>query len=133
MADMSTLEGGRVAQKARTRDALVGATRSLIATGITPTVEEAASAASISRTTAYRYFANQRLLLLAAHPEMAARSLLGDDPPSDVSARLDTVVSNFTAMILATEPQQRTTLRLSLEADPVDRGELPLRQARAIG
>jgi hypothetical protein len=36
-------------------------------------------------------------------------------------------------MIVDTEPQQRTMLRLSLDADPVERSQLPLRQGRAIG
>ena len=134
MAYMSTpLRHGRVAQKARTRSALLAAARTLVADGKTPTVEEAASAAGISRTTAYRYFANQRLLLLAAHPEMAAESMLGGDGPVDAGARLDEIVRNFTSMILDTEAQQRTMLRLSLESDPAARGELPLRQGRAIG
>ncbi len=35
-------------------------------------------------------------------------------------------------MIVDTEAQQRTMLRLSLEADPVERSQLPLRQGRAI-
>ena len=61
---------GRIGQKRRTRDALVAAARALVAKGTTPTVEEAAEAASISRTTAYRYFPNQR-------------ALLGGGPPGD--------------------------------------------------
>jgi AcrR family transcriptional regulator len=124
--------GGRSAQKARTRDALVTAARGLVAAGLTPTVEAAAAAASISRTTAYRYFPNKRALLVAAHPEIAAASMLPANPPQDPAARLDAVVANFTAMILDTEAQQRTMLRLSLEADPAERGTLPLRQGRAI-
>ena len=59
-------------QKGRTRAALVEAARDLVAAGQTPTVEAAAQAAAISRTTAYRYFPNQRALLLAAHPETGA-------------------------------------------------------------
>ena len=47
---------GRIDQKRRTRDALIAAARDLVADGATPTVEGAAEAASISRTTAYRYF-----------------------------------------------------------------------------
>ncbi|HSR82574.1 MAG TPA: TetR family transcriptional regulator [Streptosporangiaceae bacterium] len=48
---------GRSAQKARTRDALVAAARDLVtAGGVTPTVEAVAAAASVSRSTAYRYF-----------------------------------------------------------------------------
>src|SRR6266851_233501 len=124
--------GGRSAQKARTRDALVAAARDLVAAGVTPTVEGAAAAASISRSTAYRYFPNERALLLAAHPEIGATSLLPANPPEDPAERLDAVVANFSAMILDTEPQQRTMLRLSLEADPAEPDALPLRQGRAI-
>jgi len=121
---------GRAAQKSRTRDALVVAARELVASGVSPTVEQAAAAAAISRTTAYRYFPTQRALLAAAHPETGTASMLGDDPPRDPAARLDVVIREFTAMILRTEAQQRTMLRLSLEAAPS--GGLPLRQGRAI-
>lgn len=124
---------GRTRQKQRTRQALVAATRDLIAEGVTPKVEEAAARASISRTTAYRYFPNQRTLLLAAHPEMEARSLLPEVPPEDAEARLDIVIQRFLRLIVDTEAQQRTMLRLSLDPDPNLRGELPLRQGRAIG
>lgn len=123
---------GRIAQKRRTRDALIAAARDLVAAGATPTVEGAAEMASISRTTAYRYFSNQRALLVAAHPETGATSLLPDDAPDDVATRLDLVVDAFTRTIVDTEAQQRTMLRLSLEADPVERSQLPLRQGRAI-
>jgi AcrR family transcriptional regulator len=123
---------GRVDQKRRTRDALVASARALVAEGITPTVDAVAEAASISRTTAYRYFPNQRALLVAAHPETGASTMLPDDPPDDVALRLDLVVSAFTGMIVETEAQQRTMLRLSLEADPVERAQLPLRQGRAV-
>jgi AcrR family transcriptional regulator len=123
---------GRIDQKRRTRDALVSAARQLVADGATPTVEAAAEAASISRTTAYRYFPNQRSLLVAAHPETAASSLLPDDAPDDAATRLDLVVDAFVRMIVDTEAQQRTMLRLSLEADPAERTQLPLRQGRAI-
>lgn len=124
--------GGRSAQKQRTRQALIEATRRLIAAGVTPTVEEAATEASVSRTTAYRYFPNKSALLVASHPEVAATSMLPVDPPEDPSERLDAVVRAFTAMIIDTEAQQRTMLRLSLESDPGHRRELPLRQGRAI-
>jgi AcrR family transcriptional regulator len=124
---------GRTAQKQRTRRALVEAARDVVASGLTPTVEQAATNAAISRTTAYRYFPNQRALLMAAHPETATASLLPDDPPSDPSARLDAVIDRFTQLILDTESQQRTMLRLSLEADEHERAALPLRQGRAIG
>jgi AcrR family transcriptional regulator len=124
---------GRTEQKQRTRRALVEAARDLVSSGLTPTVEQAAANAAISRTTAYRYFPNQRALLMAAHPETATTSLLPNDPPPDPRGRLDVVIDRFTQLILDTEPQQRTMLRLSLEADEQERAALPLRQGRAIG
>src|SRR5437879_3947772 len=123
---------GRVDQKRRTRDALIAAARELVAQGATPTVEAAAEKASISRTTAYRYFPNQRALLVAAHPETAVGSLLPEGAPEDVAARLDIVVDAFTRLIVDSEAQQRTMLRLSLEATPAERAQLPLRQGRGI-
>jgi AcrR family transcriptional regulator len=124
---------GRTQQKSRTRAALVAAARTLVARGLTPTVEDAAAAASISRTTAYRYFPNQRALLVAAHPETEAASLLPVDVGDDPEARLDAVVEAFTQLIADSEPQQRTMLRLSLEPDAPRREPGLLRQGRAIG
>ncbi len=123
---------GRTGQKRRTRDALIAAARHLVAQGATPTVEAAAGTASISRATAYRYFPNQHALLVAAHPETGAASLLPDDAPDDVATRLDLVIDAFTRSTVENEAQQRMMLRLSLEADPVTRAQLPLRQGRGI-
>lgn len=130
--DVSYELTGRTEQKSRTRSALVTATRELLAEGITPTVEQAAAAASISRATAYRYFPNQRSLLAAAHPEIEARSLLGPDPPDEVPARLEAVVEAILKITLETEPELRTMLRLSLEVEAHDSDELVLRKGRRI-
>ena len=127
--DLST---GRWRQKHRTRQALIEAARDLVTLGTAPTVEHAAERAGISRTTAYRYFPNQRSLLVAAHPEAAAPSLLSPDASDDPGERLRDVVERFTQLISDTEQQQRTMLRLSLEPD-AERAALPLRQGRAIG
>ena len=112
---------------------MVAAARDLLAAGKMPTVEQAADAASVSRATAYRYFPNQRDMLVAAHPEIEARSLLGTNPPDDVGARLDCVVNELTRMLIENEPGLRTMLRLSLESDGSHRERLLLRQGRAIG
>src|SRR6195952_1870220 len=85
MSAMSTQPAemtGRWRQKQRTREALIAGARDLVTLGTTPTVELAAERAGISRTPASRYFPNQRALLLAAHPETGASSLL----PPDASA-----------------------------------------------
>jgi AcrR family transcriptional regulator len=126
-------ESGRTAQKSRTRAELVAAARRLIAEGGTPpTVPDAASAASISRTTAYRYFSNQHDLLAAAHPETERTTLLPPDIGDDPEKRLGAAVAEFVEMIFSTEAQQRTMLRLSLDASTRP-GQLPLRQGRGIG
>jgi AcrR family transcriptional regulator len=126
-------ETGRTRQKERTRAALVAAARDLVeAGGAAPTVEGAAAAAGVSRTTAYRYFPSQHALLVAAHPEVETASMLVEPVSDDVVARVEAVVRRFLAVIVDTEPQQRTMLRLSL-GDGVDRTALPLRQGRAIG
>ena len=124
---------GRSGQKQRTRAALIDAARKLVVQGTTPTVEDAAKAASISRTTAYRYFPNQRALLVAAHPEIDTTSLLLPKASDDPAARLDAVIEAFTRLIADTEPQQRTMLRLSLEAKAAEHAPGLLRQGRAIG
>jgi len=124
---------GRTRQKARTRDAIIAAARALIATGETPTVAQAADVAGVSRATAYRYFPNQRGMLVSAHPQIEVRSLLGADPPEDVATRLGLVVDEVTRMMLENEPGLRTMLRLSLEDEGAHRERLLLRQGRVIG
>ncbi|GAA3456711.1 TetR/AcrR family transcriptional regulator [Dactylosporangium matsuzakiense] len=120
---------GRTGQKSRTRQALVESARKLLAEGLTPRVEDAAADAGISRTTAYRYFTNQRALLLAAQPQIQPDSLLGPDAPTDPRARLDAFMRAFAEYNREWEQQLRSALRLSLEARP----ERPLlRRGRAI-
>ena len=123
---------GRSRQKLRTQKALIDAARRLVAEGSSPTVEAAAAAAGISRTTAYRYFTSQAALLAAAHPEIERTSLLPEAAPGDPEARLDIVINELTRILLDSEPQQRTMLRLSLEGGAAQK-DLVLRKGRAIG
>ena len=130
---MAYEESGRTRQKLRTRNDLIAAARELIARGgAAPTVEETAAAASVSRTTAYRYFRSQDELLLAAYPVLDRTSLLpegiGDDPEDRLLAAVRAVIEH----VRAAEPQQRTMLRLSLDRT-TDSDQLPLRQGRVIG
>jgi AcrR family transcriptional regulator len=128
---------GRTQQKSRTREALVDAARDLLAAGMTPRVEDAAARAGISRTTAYRYFANQRSLLVAAQPQIHPQTLLAPDAPMDPRARLDAFMAAFTEYNLRWEPQLRSALRLSLEPqerrpDPAEAQRPLLRRGRAV-
>lgn len=120
---------GRTSQKARTRDALIGAARDLMAGGATPTVEQAAAQASIARATAYRYFPNQRALLAASFPRLTDPSLLGDAPPADPLQRLEIVAEAIARQCVEHEAALRNMLRLSLEAGAP---ELPFRTGRRI-
>ena len=123
----------RANQKARTREALIVATRELLAGGEIPTMEGAAAAASVSRTTAYRYFCNVHALLVAAYPHAEETSLLGSDPPADPEARLALVAANHTRRILDREREMRAVLRLSLEDGPAGEQDLPMHRGLRIG
>lgn len=116
-------------QKARTHDALVAATRRLLREGVTPSVEQAADAAQVSRTTAYRYFPSQRALLAATFPDLETGSLMGADPPGDVRARVALFAGKMTESVLANEAEMRAMLRLSLDPQ-VPLQEVALRQGR---
>jgi hypothetical protein len=94
------------------------------------TAGDGQTAGGISRTTAYRYFPNQRSLFMAAQPTIAPETLLPVGAPADPKARLDLVMTAFTDYNYSWEFQLRTALRLSLQpaAD-----QPALRQGRAIG
>ena len=124
------LDTGRVRQKARTREQLVAVLRDLLKDGQDPSVADVAAIAGISRTTAYRYFPDKEALLHAALPETGLGSLLGEDPPSDIHARLERTLDAHFEFIRAWEPQLRASLRLSLTPGAA---RPTLRGGRAVG
>src|SRR5258705_316122 len=103
---------GRVRQKLRTKAELVASARTLLERGAVPSVEDAAEAAGISRTTAYRYFQNRSELLRAVVPEVEETSLLGPNPPVAVEERLELVIRRLGNLIIKSEALYRTMLRL---------------------
>lgn len=122
---------GRTRQKTRTKEAINAASRDLLRAGVIPTVEQAADVAGVSRATAYRYFPNQRDLLVAAHGFVEAPSLVPEGTTDDAEARLAAVVDRITEAIAADEAAYRAMLRISLE--PGAHGdELALRVGRRI-
>jgi AcrR family transcriptional regulator len=124
---MSSTMGSRerVAQKMRTRRALLAAAGQLIAEGRTPTVAEAADAALVSRATAYRYFPSQEALLAEAPLQLGlptVASLFGAaDAPTDVEDRVALVHNEIHDHIREREVDfrlfQRNSLLRSLETD----------------
>lgn len=122
---------GRRNQKARTRAALVEGARTLLGQGLIPNVDDVARESGISRTTAYRYFPNQRVLLGAVRPEIEQTSLLPDPAPSDPRERLELVMREAVRITLEWEPELRASLKISLD-QPQDDAPV-LRRGRAIG
>ena len=103
-------------QKRRTRAALVDAAQDLLQQGITPTVAQAAEAALVSRTTAYRYFPTQESLLV----ELSLNVDVGDleelvARPVDAAgaaARALEVIEALNRHVHDQEVQYRTAIRL---------------------
>lgn len=111
--------GGRVAQKQRTRHELLRAARDLRAAGKVPSVADVADAASISRTTAYRYFPTQEMLLAEAVADPLIdgmrEAIAKADSQTDVVARVDAVFAELVPLLIRHEPELRTMLKIALE------------------
>jgi AcrR family transcriptional regulator len=117
VAVASTYESfGRMNQKRRTRAALKAAAAALVRRGETPTVAQAAEAALISKSTAYRYFPSQDVLLAevlldeAIAPDLEAVYAAARSPGS-AAARLDAVVRADHALVTTHDLAFRTALR----------------------
>lgn len=111
---------GRVNQKRRTRAALVDAAKALLADGITPTVPQAAAAALVSRTTAYRYFPSQEALLteVAVNTDVDDLEALVAAPHDDAeqaAARTLELLEALNRHVLDAEVPYRAALRLYLD------------------
>lgn len=125
-------ETGRVNQKQRTRQALIDAARGLLSQGITPTIEQAAAGAEVSRPTAYRYFPNQHELLVAAHPELQMETLLPDSAPQDPAGRLDMASAELMRLLLEHETALRAMFCIAADGTPQARPPLALRTGKRI-
>jgi AcrR family transcriptional regulator len=126
---------GRPNQKTRTRKDLLQAASRLMKHGRSPTLEEVAEEALVSRATAYRHFPSVEALLVEASVDVAvpaAGELFRDEPSRDPVVRLQRVETALHDMILANEPALRTmlahTIQRGIQAD--ENGQLPRRQNR---
>jgi len=121
--------GARANQRKRTRKDLLQAAARLAKQGRSPSLEEVAAEALISRATAYRYFANVEALLAEAaldvvtpEPEVLFGGTGGDDPV----ARLEKVDAALHDVVVANEAAFRVMLANSLQ----HRSDTPPRQNR---
>lgn len=130
-----TESNGRPNQKARTRKDLLQAAARLMKDGRTPTLEEVAEAALVSRATAYRYFPSVEALMVEASVDVRVpdpAEVFREETSRDPVERLIRVETALYDMILANEPMLRTllahTIQRGSQAD--DGGKLPRRQNR---
>jgi AcrR family transcriptional regulator len=106
-------------QKRRTRAAVVDAAQQLIDRGVTPTVAQAAEAALVSRTTAYRYFPTQDALLreISATIQVSEVDTLVAQPldRDGIPGRLQEIFNAFNRHVLDNETRYRTAMRFYLD------------------
>jgi AcrR family transcriptional regulator len=131
-------EAGRAAQRRRTRKAIVAAAAELLGQGRTPSVNEVAEAAEVSRRTVYMYFPTLEQLLVDAallavtrDTVDAALDALQDD--DDVERRVETMARAVHRLFAETEQQGRTLLRLTVEGGGAGRPpDQPVRGYRRV-
>jgi AcrR family transcriptional regulator len=126
---------GRTNQRRRTRKALLEAASRLMADGGTPSFEDIAESALVSRATAYRYFPGLEALLLEASLDLSTpkpEELFGPGAAADPLERIEQVDAAFQRMMEANEPALRTMLAHALErkAQGKDEADVPARQNR---
>jgi AcrR family transcriptional regulator len=119
----------------RTRKDLLEAGARLMKQGLSPTFEEVAAEAMVSRATAYRYFPNVEALLLEASLDVAfpdPRTFFAEDGAADVLLRLDRMDAAVEEMILANETALRTMVAQSLQRGLKGGDQVPARQNRRL-
>lgn len=128
---------GRPNQKTRTRKDLLQAAARLMKQGRTPTLEEVAEEALVSRATAYRYFPSVEALMVEASVDVAVpgpEEMFRDETSHDPVTRLQKVEAALYDMILANESLLRAmlahTIQQGMRAD--EDGKVPRRQNRRI-
>ena len=129
MADAE--KAGRPNQKSRTRKDLLRAASRLMKEGRSPTLEDVAEEALVSRATAYRYFSGVEALLVEAALDVAMpdENFFAGDGSGDVIERLLRADKAVAGMIAENEAALRAMLVHSLQR-PVDGSTLPVRQNR---
>ncbi|HVY83902.1 MAG TPA: helix-turn-helix domain-containing protein [Caulobacterales bacterium] len=123
---------GREKQRLRTRKAILEAAARLLKRGATPTLEDVAEEALVSRATAYRYFPSVEALLIETAIDVAVpdpHALFAGDTRDDPVTRVTAANDALDDMMRDNEH----TLRLML-AQSVARGatDAPPRQNRRI-
>ncbi|MFI9163589.1 TetR/AcrR family transcriptional regulator [Kitasatospora aureofaciens] len=118
--------GGREAQRRRTRKAIVDAAVRLSAGGSTPSVDEIAAAAEVSRRTIYMHFPSLDQLLIdatagALNEPPVAQALADPGLADDAVGRVDVLIRTLLAHSPESLPLGRRLIRLTV--DPPGTGD----------
>ena len=127
------VEQGRPNQRKRTRKDLLQAAARLMKQGKSPSLEEIAAEAMVSRATAYRYFPNVEALLVEAPLDVAvpeAEEIFRDAPKADALARVTRVNDAFETMMAANEALLRRMLAHTVQRALRPDDDTPPRQNR---
>ncbi len=128
-------ETGRVAQRRRTRRAILDAAASLLQAGTEPSVNEIAAAADVSRRTVYLYYPTLDQLILDAAIgtlNVDVDAALSAQTSADPRERLRTLVRELFETMETSLPLGRKLIKLTVDPPaPADGG--PRRGHRRIG
>jgi AcrR family transcriptional regulator len=129
-------EKGRYRQRRRTRDGIVTATAALLEAGESPSVNEIADAADVSRRTVYQYFPTLEQLLIDATLFRLSQAAVDEaidaaGADGDPSERVAAMIRALAAMSAETLPLGRALIRLTTDAPRPD-GQ-PRRGFRRVG
>lgn len=119
-SDDPVRRGGREAQRRRTRKAIVEAAVRLCADGATPSVDEIAAAADVSRRTVYTYFPSLDHLLIdatagALNEPPVERALTDPAIADDPAARVDALIRTLLQYSPQSLPLGRRLIRLTVD------------------
>lgn len=137
--DEPVRRGGREAQRRRTRKAIVDAAVRLSAVGATPSIDEIAAAADVSRRTIYMHFPTLDHLLIDATAgalnEPPVEAALADPAlANDPVARVDALIRTLLEYSPQSLPLGRRLIRLTVDPAPNDAQEraAPRRTRRRV-
>ncbi|MDR6570809.1 transcriptional regulator, TetR family [Chitinophaga ginsengisegetis] len=112
MAKLS-LDGGRIAQKLKTRETLIAVANTLLLQGKDISVELVAKEAGISKATAYRYFTGTEVLRREASLQLKAKTsddLFANIPEKDLKARVNKLIDYHFELFTKNETEFRLFL-----------------------
>jgi AcrR family transcriptional regulator len=131
-------ETGRFRQRRRTRAAIVAAAAQLLQAGRTPSVNDVAEAADVSRRTVYLYFPTLEQLLIDATLGMLSQAAVDEaieaaDTGGDATERVSAMIRALSSMSTETLPLGRSLIRLTVAPSDAAGTSGPRRGYRRVG